>query len=237
MDLGGGGRLHPPNSRAPWNLGGAGCTPQIPGRPGPWIWVGAEARGGDRTLDLEICFENSLSPAQIPAGRPGRWIWGGRLPPPNPSWRLGFKNIFFCSNVPWRMDSLPSNPYLRLRAPWTLDLEARAQTFSPPPQIRARGRPGRWIWKCDPKNLEFAPVLRGGSRLPEGICYFQSTWTEHASHPPHNPSPPNHGASECELHSSIAIQTKILGLRESVLFLGGKTYKTHLCTNEHGLTW
>ena len=55
------------------------------------------------------------------------------------------------------MDSLPSNPYLRSRAPWTLDLEARARRLFLPPQIRARGRPGRWIWKCDPQNLEFAP--------------------------------------------------------------------------------
>ena len=55
------------------------------------------------------------------------------------------------------MDSLPSNPYLRSRAPWTLDLEARARKLFLPPQIRARGHPGRWIWKCDPQNLEFAP--------------------------------------------------------------------------------
>ena len=27
---------------------------------------------------------------------------------------------------------------------------------------------------------------------------LDSTWTEHTNHPPHNPPPPNHGASECE---------------------------------------
>ena len=44
-------------------------------------------------------------------------------------------------------------------------------------------------------------ILRGGSRLPERICYFQNSGfhVDGTRQPPSpQPPPPNHGASECE---------------------------------------
>ena len=76
----GGGRLPPPNprSRAPWTLDLGGAEGEI----GRWIWKFA--------LKTLCCPPKSALQGALDVG-----FGGGRLPPPNPSWRLGFKNIFF----------------------------------------------------------------------------------------------------------------------------------------------
>ena len=109
-------------------FGGVGCPPKSAFQ--GTLDLGLGGRGGDRTLDLESCYENSLLPPQIRA--PGALDVGfavGRLPPPQiqaDDWGL---RIFF-------------------RGGWLV---------CPPTRICARGRPGRWIWRREPKMFFCRP--------------------------------------------------------------------------------
>ena len=107
-----GGQVAPPKSalQGALDLGfGGGAEGEI----GRWIWKFA--------LKTLCCPPKSALQGALDVG-----FGGGRLPPPNPSWRLGFKNIFSFS---------------MRRGGWIV---------CPPTHICARGRPERWIWKREP---------------------------------------------------------------------------------------